>query len=158
MVSKPLSKRNTILFLVIAASALAVDQLLKLMVVLLMVPGQSVTVVPGVLDITYSTNTGAAFGIMKGSGQVLFLFALVVVVFMVAWFYYTRHQEGAWSFIALGMIIGGALGNLVDRLFRGKVTDFLDLGFWPVFNFADVAIVIGVIIFIVGTTLELLKE
>lgn len=155
--STPSSKRNTILFLVIAAGALAVDQLLKLLVVLLMEPGQSVTVIPGVLDITYSTNTGAAFGILKGSGQVLFLVALVVVVLMVAWFYYTRHQEGAWSFIALGMVIGGALGNLADRFLRGKVTDFLDLGWWPVFNFADVAIVTGVIIFVVGTALELLR-
>jgi len=157
-VSKPLSKRNTILFLVIAAVVLALDQLLKLLVVLLMEPGQSVTVIPGVLDITYSTNTGAAFGIMKGSGQVLFLVAMVVVVLTVAWFYYTRHQEGAWSFIALGMVIGGALGNLVDRLFRGKVIDFIDLGWWPVFNLADVAIVTGVIIFVVGTALELMKE
>ena len=156
--SKPSSKRNTILFLVIAAGALAVDQILKLLVVLLMEPGRSVTVIPGVLDITYSTNTGAAFGIMKGSGQVLFLVALVVVVLTVAWFYYTRHQEGVWSFIALGMVIGGALGNLADRLFRGRVTDFLDLGWWPVFNFADVVIVTGVIIFVVGAALELLKE
>jgi len=157
-VSTPSSKRNTILFLVIAAGALAVDQLLKLLVVMLMEPGQSVTVIPGVLDITYSTNTGAAFGILKGSGQVLFLVALVVVVLTVAWFYYTRHQEGTWSFIALGMVIGGALGNLADRLLRGKVTDFLDLGWWPVFNFADVVIVTGVIIFVVGTALELMKE
>ncbi|MBU4173648.1 MAG: signal peptidase II [Actinobacteria bacterium] len=156
--STPSSKRNTILFLVIAAGALAVDQLLKLLVVMLMEPGQSVTVIPGVLDITYSTNTGAAFGILKGSGQVLFLVALVVVVLTVAWFYYTRHQEGTWSFIALGMVIGGALGNLADRLLRGKVTDFLDLGWWPVFNFADVVIVTGVIIFVVGTALELMKE
>lgn len=156
--SKAPSKRNTILFLVIAAGVLAVDQLLKLLVVLLMEPGRSLTLIPGVLDITYSTNTGAAFGIMKGSGQILFLVALVVVVLVVAWFYYTRHQESAWSFIAMGMVIGGALGNLADRLLRGKVTDFLDLGWWPVFNFADVAIVTGVIIFVVGTALELMNE
>ncbi|MBU4194047.1 MAG: signal peptidase II [Actinobacteria bacterium] len=156
--STPQSKRNSLFFLVTAAGALVIDQFLKVLVVALMEPGQSVTVIPGVLSITYSTNTGAAFGILKGKGQLLFLAVLAVVVLTVAWFYYTRHREGVWSFIALGLVIGGALGNITDRLFRGKVIDFLDLGWWPVFNFADVAIVAGVIIFVAGTALELMRE
>lgn len=156
--STPQSKRNSLFFLVTAAAALVIDQCLKVLVVALMEPGQSVTVIPGVLSITYSTNTGAAFGILKGKGQLLFLAVLVVVVLTVAWLYYSRHREGVWSFIALSLVIGGALGNITDRLFRGKVIDFLDLGWWPVFNFADVAIVAGVIIFVAGTALELMRE
>lgn len=151
------SKRNTFIFLVTAACALAVDQVLKLLVVSLMEPGRSVTAIPHLLDITYSTNTGAAFGVLRGSGQLLLLAALVVVGLTLAWFFLNRHQESAWSFVALGLVTGGALGNIADRVFRGEVVDFIDLGWWPVFNFADVAIVAGVIMFVACTAAQIFK-
>lgn len=62
---------------------------------------------------------------------------------------------GAWAFAGLGLIIGGAVGNLVDRLFRGRVVDFIDFSWWPVFNLADIAIVAGVIIILLGYAREL---
>jgi len=151
-------KKNTVLFIATAAGAVAVDQLLKILVVAFMEPGRSITVIPAVLDITFTTNTGAAFGLLKGSGQLIFLVATVVVVLILAWFFYTRHSDSTWSFIALGMVIGGALGNVIDRICRGKVVDFVDLGWWPVFNFADMAIVAGVILFAAVTALEIMKE
>ena len=77
-----------------------------------------------------------------------------------AWFFAFRKKQSIWSFVGLGLIIGGALGNLIDRVARHnhQVIDLFDLGWWPVFNVADVAIVAGVIIVVVVTALELWRE
>lgn len=144
------SRRNTAIFTVVAGLSILLDQASKAVIVAAMEPGRTVTVIPGLLSITHSSNTGAAFGLLRGSGQVVFLAALVIVVLIAAWFFYTREQMGAWSFVGLGLVIGGAAGNLADRVFRGKVIDFMDLGWWPVFNLADIAIVAGVIIVVIA--------
>lgn len=149
------SGRNTAIFTLVAVLSIMLDQASKAVVVVAMEPGRTVTVIPGLLSITHSTNTGAAFGLLRGSGQVVFLAALVLIVMIMAWFFYSREQMGAWSFIGLGLVIGGAVGNLVDRVLRGRVIDFIDLGWWPVFNFADIAIVGGVIIVVVSYGREL---
>ena len=149
------SGRNTIIFALTAVCAIALDQAVKGLVVAFMEPGQTVTLIPRVLRITYSTNTGGAFGLLRGSGQIVFLAALVIVVIMLAWFFWSRKHLGAWTFVGLGLIIGGALGNLVDRVFRGRVVDYIDLGWWPVFNIADLVIVAGVIITLIWYSREL---
>ena len=149
------SGRNTLIFALTALFTVALDQASKAIVVATVEPGDAITMIPRVLWITHSTNTGAAFGLLRGSGQIVFLAALVVVVVMLAWFFYTREHMGAWSFFGLGLIIGGAVGNLADRVFRGKVVDFFDLHWWPVFNVADIAIVAGVIIVLAGYAREL---
>lgn len=149
------SGKKLLLFACVFLVAVGLDQLLKYLVVSRMSPGESARLIPGVLKITYSTNTGAAFGLFKGSGQLIFLAALVVLVLAGGWFLYARHRMDTWAFVAMGLVLGGAVGNLIDRVFRGRVVDFLDLGWWPVFNVADIAIVAGVIIFAVGTVLEL---
>ena len=143
-----------LVFLVIFFISIAVDQVTKALVSALMDPGSSITLIPHVLSITYTRNTGAAFGLFAGSGQIVFWSALVIVVLMLIWFYSAHPQKNIWSFIALGLMMGGAVGNLVDRIFRGRVVDFIDLGWWPVFNMADLAIVAGVIILIVVIVLE----
>ena len=70
-----------------------------------------------------------------------------------AWFFRAHHETSAISFVALGLIVGGALGNLIDRIFRGPVVDYIEIWFWPVFNVADLAIVAGVIMMIIFTLL-----
>ncbi len=93
--------------------------------------------------LTYTTNTGAAFGLFKEWGTV---FAGIAILVIVAIIYYQRHlPDGQWWLrLALGLQLGGAAGNLVDRLRLGHVVDFLDFKLWPVFNLADSAIVLGV--------------
>jgi signal peptidase II len=150
--------RNTIVFVLAAAAAILLDQVSKALVVTYMEPGRSVTIIPHVLSLTHSTNTGAAFGILRGSGQIVFLAALIITGLALAWFFAFRHKQGYWSFIGLGLLIGGALGNLIDRIFRHKVVDFFNLGWWPVFNVADLAIVAGVIIIVVVSAVEILRE
>ena len=142
------AKRNTIVFAVTALATIAIDQGVKAIVAATLEPGQSVRVFAG-LRFTYIRNTGVAFGLFAGAGQILFWGALVLVAAMFVWFYRSRNTRGVLSFVALGLMVGGALGNLADRLLRGRVVDFVDFGWWPVFNFADLAIVAGVIILIV---------
>ncbi len=101
-----------------------------------------------VLSLTYTTNTGAAFGLFADRGILFILIAFVVVAAII--FYYRYLPEGyGWVRLALGLQLGGALGNLIDRLRLGYVIDFIDLNFWPlkswpIFNIADSAIVVGV--------------
>jgi signal peptidase II len=99
-------------------------------------------------SLTYTTNTGAAFGLFPDQGLLFIVIALVVVTAII--FYY-RHLPAGYGLVrlALGLQLGGALGNLIDRLRQGYVIDFIDLNFWPlqdwpVFNLADSAIVVGV--------------
>jgi len=94
-------------------------------------------------------NSGAAFGILEGAGSWLALLAVIIVVVV----FLSLHPEmGRSTILALGLVLGGAIGNLVDRLFRGDgiadglVVDFVDIGPWPNFNIADSAIVIGIIL------------
>jgi signal peptidase II len=150
--------RNTLVFIMSVVFTLTLDQVLKAVVVNCVSPGQIVTLVPHLLWLTYSTNTGAAFGLLKGSGQLIFFFSLILVVMMLVWFFWSRERMGAMAFIGLGLIVGGALGNLADRIFRGEVVDFIDLGWWPVFNIADMAILVGAIIVLVVYSRELWRE
>lgn len=87
---------------------------------------------------SYTTNTGIAFGLLRGYQPFLILITLVIIGIIL---YYGREYP-----LALGLLLGGAVGNLLDRLFFGAVIDFIDLGFWPSFNFADSANTIGVAI------------
>ncbi len=137
---------NILVFALTAAGGVAIDQGAKALVAWRMQPGGTVTLIPHVVSLTYSTNSGGAFGLLKGSGQIVFLAALTIVVLALAWVFWSRGRAGVLSFVGLGLIIGGALGNLIDRVFRGQVLDFIDLGWWPVFNVADIAIVAGVLI------------
>jgi signal peptidase II len=92
---------------------------------------------------TFTTNTGAAFGMFPKFGTVFMIIAIVVVIGIVI-FSHQLPVESTWVRVSLGLQLGGAMGNLVDRISRGFVVDFLDVGFWPIFNIADVAVVVGV--------------
>ena len=100
----------------------------------------------GAFRITYTTNTGGAFGILGNQG---FLIVITTLLGIAAILLYSRYPlfNRMLAQIALGLLLGGAVGNLLDRIFREKVTDFIDVGAWPVFNLADTAITVGVILF-----------
>ncbi|NJN94088.1 MAG: signal peptidase II [Anaerolineales bacterium] len=89
--------------------------------------------------------TGAAFGMFPQLGGIFMVIAVVVVVAIVI-FYHHLPTYNLWVRVSLGLQLGGALGNLVDRITRGYVVDFVDIGFWPIFNIADMSIVLGVTI------------
>jgi signal peptidase II len=138
---------STVLALALALSTFLADQGLKRLVEGSMRPGESIPVIQGVLRLSYTRNDGGAFGILGGQSIVLLLGSTVAVAF-VLWML-LKGPPALTTTLGCGLILGGAAGNLLDRLTMGNVTDFLDLEFWPlrewpVFNAADVAIVLGV--------------
>lgn len=95
------------------------------------------------LDITHVKNTGVAFGALSGSGAVVFVAVLIAMAGLLAYFAAHVNERGLW--LPVGMVFGGALGNLSDRVRIDGVTDFIDPVLWPAFNVADMCIVIGVL-------------
>jgi signal peptidase II len=134
-----------VLLIVIAAVVVLIDQLTKAAVNTYMQVGESLPVISGVLHITHVKNAGAAFGLMQDA-QPLFLIAAIALIVLISIFHRRIREEGFWMTAALGMVLGGAIGNLIDRVSTGAVTDFIDIRIWPVFNAADSAIVVGVAI------------
>jgi signal peptidase II len=135
----------------VAGSVIALDQLTKSMIVRSLDYGETwvpIGFLQDIFDITYTRNTGAAFGMAQDFGGV-FLFIAVVVVSAIL-YYYRQLPTGMWGMrVALGLQMGGALGNALDRVTRGYVVDFLHVHHFPIFNVADSSIVVGVGILII---------
>lgn len=136
------------------AAIVVLDQLTKLIVHRTMALHQSIPVIEGLLNLTYIRNTGAAFGIFAGSAEIFRRPFLILVSVLASVFIVTLLRRLADSerglVIALTFVLGGAIGNLIDRVFYGEVIDFLDVYWrdyhWPAFNIADSFITIGVTI------------
>ncbi len=119
-----------------------IDQLVKHLVVSTMHLGQSFPVIKGIFHITYVLNPGAAFGMLEHQRWFFILVALAAVLLGAA-FYKKLQQESFLMRSGAGLLLGGAVGNLADRIQSGLVVDFLDFRIWPVFNIADIAICAG---------------
>ena len=121
---------------------IALDQASKALVVAELARGES-TEVTSFLDIASSRNSGVAFGFADGVSPAFIGGALILLLGLIA--YLGARAGSGWAvWLPGGMLIGGAVSNLIDRLARGSVVDFIDFSFWPTFNLADVAIVVGV--------------
>lgn len=133
----------------IALAALAVDLYTKALAVSRLA-GNSFPVIDNILDFTYVENTGAAFGMLKNGNVFLIISTVIILAAVIAYLTIKKPKAKAVK-IASALIIGGALGNLYDRIFRGFVVDFIDIRFinYPVFNIADCCVVCGAIIFAV---------
>ncbi len=131
----------------IAAITLAADQLAKYSVTSCFVPGESLPVLPPLLHLSYVRNTGAAFGLLKGQ-QALFILCTLLVIGWIVWEFLRKRPIPAAVVWGYALILGGSVGNLIDRLRVGYVIDFIDLRVWPVFNLGDSAITIGVALLI----------
>lgn len=119
-----------------------IDQLVKHLVASTMHLGQSLPVIKGIFHITYVLNPGAAFGMLEHQRWFFIVVALAAVLLGVA-FYKKLQQESFLMRSGAGLLLGGAVGNLADRIQSGLVVDFLDFRIWPVFNIADIAICAG---------------
>ncbi|MFO7151636.1 MAG: signal peptidase II [Bacillota bacterium] len=130
---------------IFAAIIFATDQFTKALIKARMVPNQSIPVIDNILHLTYVQNTGAAFSLLKG--RIIFFVAVSLAVISVIIYYLIKVPDEKKFFkFALALVLGGAFGNLADRLRFGYVIDFIDFRVWPVFNVADSAVVIGVIL------------
>jgi len=123
---------------------LFLDQLTKYLAVKTLSLGQSISVIKGILHFTLIHNRGAAFGMLKNQTNLFILTSIFAIILI--YFNLKKYRKAPSYIISLSLILGGALGNLVDRLFLGYVIDFLDLRIWPVFNIADSAITLGAIL------------
>jgi signal peptidase II len=128
--------------LAIAFLVFAVDQGIKSVVEGSMRVGESISLVSGFLSLTYIKNDGGAFGILGGS-QMILLVGSTVAVAVVLWMLLSGRPSTP-TMLGCGLILGGAAGNLLDRLSSGEVTDYVHFSFWYIFNAADAAIVVGV--------------
>ena len=142
--------------LTLALVVFVVDQAAKRLVESSLIIGESVPAFDGILRLTYIKNPGGAFGILDGSQLVLIIGSFVAVA-AVLWMLLAAPPSRL-TVLGCGLILGGAAGNLFDRLMAGEVTDYLDLQFWPleqwaIFNAADTAIVVGVLALLLSTLL-----
>ena len=150
--AQPRPRKRLRLLLTIAGVVLILDIVTKVLAVRLLVPGQPVSIIGDTVTWTLVRNSGAAFSMATGYTWVLTLIATGVVIGII---WMGRRLVSPWWVLGLGMILGGALGNLIDRFFRspgplrGHVVDFLSIGWWPVFNVADPAVVGGAILLVV---------
>jgi signal peptidase II len=126
----------------VAVAVFVLDQGIKSLVEGSMPVGQSISLVPGLLDLTYIKNDGGAFGILGGSRLILLAGSSIAVV-VVLWLLLSGKPTRL-ATLGCGLILGGAAGNLLDRLGSGEVTDYVHFSFWYIFNAADAAIVVGV--------------
>jgi signal peptidase II len=135
---------------IIAAVIIAIDQATKYVVTSLMELGESIPVINNFLYITYVRNPGAAFGMLPYQTLFFVIITAVVVIFII-FYYRTLSEDHFWLRLGLALQLGGAIGNLIDRLRGGYVIDFINFTVWPpVFNIADSAIVVGIAIFIIA--------
>jgi signal peptidase II len=131
--------------LCVVGTVVAVDQITKQLVVDHIHPGDPVELIFGI-DIANVRNSGIAFGLLKGSGDAVVL-ALTLGALGLLLGYFGAHARRPDLWLPVGLVAGGALGNLADRIRIGSAVDFLDPPLWPAFNIADIAIVVGVGLF-----------
>ena len=150
----PTRPRMWLILLVVAVTVLIADLITKIVAVALIEPGDPVEIIGDTVTFKLVRNSGAAFSMATGYTWILTLIALAVVAGIIR---YSHRLGSIWWALGLGLVLGGALGNLIDRIFRapgplrGHVVDFMSVGWWPVFNVADSAVVCGAIGLVVLT-------
>ena len=126
----------------VASLVFVLDRVTKIVAVSNMSYGQSIRILPNILHFTFVLNNGTAFGLFKGANMVLAILSVFAIALII--FYVLKNKALVFlNSLALGLILGGAMGNLFDRIRFGYVIDFIDFRIWPVFNIADSAITIG---------------
>jgi len=126
---------------IVAALFVALDQVTKQIVVASIQRGDSINVFFGV-DLTYVRNKGVAFGALGGGGALVPILTIAALTLLIV--YFAVRADTPWLWLPVGVIAGGALGNLADRARDGAVIDFIDPVFWPAFNIADMGVVLGI--------------
>jgi len=129
----------------VAALVVGLDQVTKHTIAAGIADGQTRNFIPGV-KLVHVRNTGVAFSLFSEGGALVLVFTVLVLALLVA--YLARRPDRPLLWLPTGMLVGGALGNLIDRLASGAVTDFIKLPAWPAFNVADMAITFGVLVLV----------
>jgi len=128
----------------VAVVVAAADQLTKHLIDGSLADGDHRDLIPGLLQLVHATNHGVAFSVSAGGPQVVLVVIAIAVAAIVG--YFATHHDRPLIWLPTGMMVGGAVGNLVDRVRAGAVTDFIKLPHWPAFNLADTSITLGVVV------------
>lgn len=123
------------------AAIIMLDQFSKIRLMELLNPGDSIPLIHNILNLTFVLNRGAAFGVLQGKSWLFLAMAVLIVAIMI--YVHLVYAMPSWVQYAMGFIVGGTIGNLIDRWSFGAVRDFFSIGWFPVFNVADMAIVTG---------------
>jgi len=107
---------------------------------------KSIDIIGNVFSLTYVENYGAAWGIFSDNNWIILILTPILVILIISYLY--KFSKNKLEYIAGGLVIGGAIGNYIDRIVRGYVVDFFDFKIWPVFNIADIGIVVGCIVMV----------
>lgn len=133
------TKKEWLIFLSIAGIGLFLDQLTKFFAKTL----ASSIKITSFVSLVYRTNDGAIWGMMRGYNWLFGLISILAIIGMI--YFFNREELKLWPQVFLALILAGAIGNLVDRMIFGYVTDFIEFSFWPTFNLADSFITMGVL-------------
>ena len=143
-----MTRGRALLFATLFCAVVVADQVSKSVVRATFALGESTPVIDGVLWLTHIFNTGASFGMLRGQAW-FFIGTAVAVLIAIAWMLARLRPEPVFAQVGLALVAGGSTGNLIDRIAAGGVTDFIDVGWWPVFNVADIALNVGVALVVV---------
>ena len=143
------------IIIILSIIFLIIDQITKILVVNSLVPGENIEIIKNIFSIIYTNNTGAAFSILLWKR--IFLIVVAILIIGILLYYIKKNKvDGKLNIIAFSLIIGGSLGNLIDRIVRGYVVDFISIKLgsynFPIFNIADTLIVVGVFLLLIGNT------
>lgn len=143
------------IIIILSIIFLIIDQITKILVVNSLVPGENIEIIKNIFSIIYTNNTGAAFSILLGKR--IFLIVVAILIIGILLYYIKKNKvDGKLNIIAFSLIIGGSLGNLIDRIVRGYVVDFISIKLgsynFPIFNVADTLIVVGVFLLLIKNT------
>ncbi len=139
--------KNIFPLIIVAIPSLALDIITKRIVQFHIPKGSGITVIDGFFNLRHDRNTGAAFGILSDQRTLLVIITIAALLFIVI--YSFRFSHSRWMQVSLGFLLGGAVGNFIDRIYLGEVVDFLQFGieskrlYWPTFNVADISVCIG---------------
>ena len=144
-------KKGFLINVIIIIILVLIDQLTKQMLI-----NKNICIIPNVLDLTYIQNSGAAFGI--GSNFFVMCSSIIIILLFMAYLYVDREKIN--NFFPYTLVISGAVGNLIDRIIRGYVIDFIDISFlnFPCFNIADICVVVGIVVLIILISIKIIKN
>ena len=139
--------KNVLPLIIVAIPSLVLDIITKRLVHKYIPKGDGIAIIDGFFNLRHDRNTGAAFGILSDQRTLLVLITIAALIFILV--YSFRFSHSRWMQISLGFLLGGAVGNFIDRIYLGEVVDFLQFGiasknlYWPTFNVADISVCIG---------------
>ena len=139
--------KNIYPLIIVAIPSLIFDIITKRMVQVHIPQGGGITIIDGFFNLRHDRNSGAAFGILSDQRTLLVIITIAALIFILVYSFRFRHSR--WMQVSLGFLLGGAIGNFIDRIYLGEVVDFLQFGieskrlYWPTFNVADISVCIG---------------